>query len=144
MLAVLDDPGVVDNPRDHTDLGRDPLGTRAHQQLGIPRRIGQELLHRLVPRRRLLQPKQRRLQALTASVLDQPTHIEQRVLALTRKREPARHLPDEPLHPLTHPHRWRIQYRHSLHTLLLRTMPDATDTVRHERRGPFNPLTKSY
>jgi hypothetical protein len=95
VLAVLDDPGVVDHPGSDADLGRHPLGARPDQQLRIPGRIGQKLLHRLVPRRRLLQPKQRRLQALPAAMLDQPPHIQKRVLPLTHMRQQSDHLPDK-------------------------------------------------
>src|SRR5436190_3944556 len=49
-----------------------------------------KLLHRLVAGRRLLQPKQRRLQALAATLLDQPAHVHKRVLALPPRRQPRR------------------------------------------------------
>jgi hypothetical protein len=61
VLAVLDDPGVVDHPGADTDRGRHPLRTTTDKQLRIPGRVGEKLLHRLISRRRLLEPKQRRL-----------------------------------------------------------------------------------
>ena len=74
---------------------RHPLRAGPHQQLRLPGRVGQKLLHRLVPGRRLLEPKQRRLQALAATLLDQPAHIQKRVLPLPPQRQPPRHLLDE-------------------------------------------------
>ncbi len=144
MLAVLDHAGVVDDPRQHTDLGRDPLRARTHKQPGIPGRVGEKLLHRLVPGRRLLQPKQRRLQALATTLLDQATHVQERVLTLPPKRQPISHIRNELGQPLAHPHRGRLECECSLHPLLLRTMTATADTVRHKARGPFNELTKSY
>jgi hypothetical protein len=41
----------------------------------------QKLLHRPVTRAVLAEAKQRRLQALAAPLLDQPTHVQERVLA---------------------------------------------------------------
>ena len=92
VLAVLDDPGVVDHPGQHAQLRRDPLHTRPHQRRRIPRRVRQKLLHRLVPGWRLLKPKQGRLQTLAAALLDQPAHIQKRVLTLPHMRQRPHHL----------------------------------------------------
>ena len=77
-------------------------------------------------------------------MLDQPPHVQERVLTLTREREPGRHLGNETRHPITHTHRRRIRNERCFHPLPPRTMTADTDTVRRERRGPFNQLTKSY
>src|SRR6266511_3815724 len=144
VLAVLDNPSVVDHPGHHADLGRHPLSARPHQQLRIPRRIGQKLLQRLVPGRRLLQPKQGRLQALPAAMLDQATHVQLGVLPLTPEREVARDFPDERDQALPHLHSRRRDHKRSFHLPALRTKTADADTVRREGGGPFNQLTKSY
>src|SRR5262249_60352378 len=90
-----------------------------HKQPRIPRRVGHELLHRFVPRRRLLEPKQRRLQALPATLLDQPAHIQERVLPLHPQRERPRHLRDEPRQPIANLDRRHTQSNRGLHPLHL-------------------------
>jgi len=144
VLAVLDDPGVIDHPRQHADLGRHPLGTATHEHHRIPGRVGQKLLHRLVAGGRLLEPKQRRLQTLAAPMLDQAAHVQERVLTLPPKRQRLRHLFNETSQPLAHADRRTLRLQHRFHPLLLRTMTAYTDAVRRGARGPFNELTKSY
>jgi len=109
MLAVLLDPGVIDNPRLHADLRRDPLRACPHDHLGIPGRVGQKLLQRLVGRLRLAQPKQRRLQTLPATMLDQAAHIDERVLPLPHVRQLRHDLGDEPGQTLPRLHRRHLE-----------------------------------
>jgi hypothetical protein len=85
----------------------------------IPGRVGQKLLHRLVAGRRLLQPKQRRLQALAAALLDQPAHVHKRVLALPPKRQPRRHPLNKAEQPVTNLDRRHLNCNRRLHQLLL-------------------------
>jgi len=120
VLAVLDDPGVVDHPGRHADLGRHPLRARAHDQTRIPGRVGQKLLHRLIPGRRLLEPKQRRLQTLTAPVLDQAPHIQERILTLPPKRQPPSDLLHEATKPIANVDRRHLECKHRPHLLLLK------------------------
>ena len=107
MLAVLRDRSVIDDPGDRCELATDTLGTRAHEQARIPGRVGQKLLQRLVLGPVPAQAKQRRLQALPASVLDQAAHVHKRVLAPTRMPQARRHLPHKPKQALA-----RIARRH--------------------------------
>src|SRR5207253_10448308 len=109
----------------------------------IPGRVGEKLLHRLVTGRRLLEPKQGRLQALAPTMLDQATHIQKRVLPLPDMRQRPHHLVDKREQPLTRPTRRHLNHR-SFHPSPPRTMTANTDTVRRPRRGPFNELTKHY
>jgi hypothetical protein len=95
VSALLGDPGVVDHPGQNAELGGDPLRASAHEQLRIPRRIGEKLLHRLVPGWRLLKPEQGRLQALPATLLNQPTHVHERVLTLPHMRQRRHHRANE-------------------------------------------------
>src|SRR5262249_32959475 len=142
--AVLRDTGVVDDPGDNADLRRNALGAATHEQCRIPGRVGEKLLHRLVPRRRLLEPKQGRLQALPPALLDQPTRVQKRVFALHTQRERLRHPLDKHSQPVAHLDRWRLQRNRYRHPLLPSTMTATADTVRGERTGPFTELTKSY
>jgi hypothetical protein len=119
VFAILDDPRVVDDPGDDADLRRHPLGAGADQKPRIPGRVGQKLLHRLVAGRRLLQPKQRRLQALAAALLDQPAHVHKRVLALPPKRQPRRHPLNKAEQPVTNLDRRHLNCNRRLHQLLL-------------------------
>jgi hypothetical protein len=100
MLAVLDDPRLVNHPGNATDLRRHTLRATTNQHPRLPGRVGQKLLHRLAPRRRLFEPKQRRLQTLAPTVLDQPPHVQVRVFALPPQRKRICHLLDEPNQPL--------------------------------------------
>jgi hypothetical protein len=81
MLAVLLHTGVVDDPGDEAEPRHDPLGASPDQQRRIPARVDQKLLHRPVTPAVLAEAKQRRPQALAAPLLDQPTHVQERVLA---------------------------------------------------------------
>jgi hypothetical protein len=144
MPAVLDDPGVIDNPSDDTKPRRHPLCTPANEQPRLPGRVSEKLLQRLVPCRRLFQPKQCRLQALPTTLLNQPAHIHKRVLTLPPQRQWTRHIFDKADQPLAHINHRHLDRKRSLHPPLLPTMTADTDTVRGERRGPSNELTKSY
>ena len=149
-LPVLREPHVIEHPHLDADHRCDPLRARPHKQRRIPRRVGQKLLHRLVPRPVFTQPKQGRLQTLPAPVLDQTAHIQPSVLPLTLKRQPARDLAHKPDQTLTHLRHHplnlgrRLKLKHSLHRHPPQTMPIDTDTVRRKDTGPFNQLTKHY
>jgi len=137
VAAVLDDPGVVDHPREHADLRRHPLRAGPDKQPRIPGRIGQKLLQRLVPSRRLVEPKQRRLQALAAALLDQPAHIHKRVLALPPQRQPTRHPLDKTDQPLTNLDRRHLQCDRRLHPLLPKRCPLTRTTFDAQTKDPL-------
>jgi hypothetical protein len=77
-------------------------------------------------------------------MLDQPAHIQQRILTLPTKRQPRRHLLNEAAQPRTNRGRRQLDYDRRLHPLLLDTMTADADTVRGQTAGPFSELTKSY
>jgi hypothetical protein len=135
---------VVDDPGEHTDLGRDLLRARPHQRSRIPGRVGKKLLHRLVAGRVLAEPKQRRPQALPAPILDQAGHVHRGVPLLARVRQPGRHDLNKGDQPVPHTPRRTLNRKRSFHVPSLRTMTINTDGVRREGKGPFNQLTKSY
>jgi hypothetical protein len=54
---ILGETGVVNDPAGHLDTRRDTLCYIPQQIIRGPRRVRQELLHRLIPRTRLAQPK---------------------------------------------------------------------------------------
>ncbi len=120
VLTVLRDSGVIDDPGQHSKLGRDPLRAGARNQLRLPRRVGQKLLHRLVAGRRLLEPKQRRLQTLASALLDQSAHIGQSVLPLTHMRKRRNNLRNEIGEPLTRLHRRHLNRDRCSHHCLPR------------------------
>jgi len=143
MPTILNDPGVIDDPRHNADLRRHPLDRRPHQQRGVPGRVSEKLLQRFVPGRRLLEPKQGRLQTLAPTLLDQPAHIQKRVLTLPHMRQRPHHLIDKREQPL--PRRTRRHHDHrSFHPSPPPTMTTNADTVRRQNSGPFSELTKSY
>src|SRR5207302_1081919 len=72
VAAVLGESGVVDHERQGRDLGHDALRAGAHDGLGLPGRVGQKLLQRLVLGRARAEPQERRLEALSAAVLHEP------------------------------------------------------------------------
>ena len=51
-------------------------------------------------------------------MLDQAAHVQKRVLTLPPKRQPLRHLQNEPGQPLTNIHRRHLERECSLHPLL--------------------------
>src|SRR5439155_10152476 len=143
VLAVFADPGVVDDPSRDADPWRDPLGAGAHQKLRLPRRVGQKLLQGLVAGPRLIEPKQGRLQTLPAAMLDQSTHIQQRVLALPHMRQWPHYLIHERKQPLPRLARRHLDHR-CFHPSPPRTMTSDADTVRRQDSGPFSGLTTHY
>ena len=64
--AVLWDAGVVDDPGRKVKLGSHPLGAGAQEQIRVPGRVGQELLHGLIAGGVLSQAQKGGLQALAA------------------------------------------------------------------------------
>jgi hypothetical protein len=136
MLAVLDDPGVVDDPGRGADLGRDPLRTARTRSAGSQGKSARNCCSDSY-RRRLTQPKQGRLQTLAGTLLDQ-THVQKRVLPLThapsrqrtRATAHAARSPPSPASPLpsvSSSNDDRFRGHHS--------GPD---------NAPFNELTESY
>ena len=100
-LPLLREPRVVKHPRLHAELRNNPLSTRRTTRAGSHGESAKNCCIDSYRAARLLQPKQRRLQTLPAALLDQPTHIQTRVLPLPHKRQP-RHDPTPRTRPDAH------------------------------------------
>ena len=102
VLAVLDDPGVVDDPGQQRRSRAPPAPRRRAPARPDPKASRPETAASTRTGPRLLQPKQRRLQALAAACSTKPRTYKSAFSRCRRMRQLRRHHLDERGQPLTH------------------------------------------
>jgi hypothetical protein len=103
-----------------------------------------KLLQRLVLGGARAESEERRLEALSAAVLDEPARVEERVCALARQGQAGHQLAHERHQALARICRRHLGHRLGCHAVSSRRMTAVADTLRRGKAGPCPDLTKSY